>query len=118
MADSKKILDKLEDLISEEDMQVPEVIETDEEEQKEEEQESAEQESDEQEVVEQEQAQDVDSGAEEFDENSNIDEKFYNGINLDRINKTNFVLRSNKIPIFSKSKFLSSGSTISITVIS
>jgi len=31
-----------------------------------------------------------------------IDEKFYNGINLDRINKTNFVLRSNKIPIFSK----------------
>ena len=31
-----------------------------------------------------------------------IDEKFYNAINLDRINKNNFVLRENNIPIFSK----------------
>ena len=31
-----------------------------------------------------------------------IDEKFYNGINLERINKTNFVLTDDNIPIFSK----------------
>jgi hypothetical protein len=31
-----------------------------------------------------------------------IDEKFYNAINLDRINKTNFKLTSDNIPIFSK----------------
>ena len=31
-----------------------------------------------------------------------IDEKFYNAINGDRINKTNFELTSNNIPIFSK----------------
>jgi len=31
-----------------------------------------------------------------------IDEKFYNGINLGRINRTNFKLTSNKTPIFSK----------------
>ena len=31
-----------------------------------------------------------------------VDEKFYNAINGDRINRTNFTLTSNNIPIFSK----------------
>ena len=31
-----------------------------------------------------------------------VDEKFYNAINGDRINRTRFTLRNNQIPIFSK----------------